>query len=648
MDEVQGRLTSPETDFIRFLKTRIKELETDKKETVGVFGRSGAGKSSLINAILGEENLLPTGFSKACTSVMIKIESNTKNEYEAHIEFITKAEWKEEWWVYQKEDQDDIAEKCTAVYGEGWRDLENLFDEKHFREIPEFLESKPKIIKHKTAEKLSEEYQKFIRSETSENEGTKKWYWPLVKCVTLKVPNADILQNITLVDLPGNGDRNESRNKLWKEIVGRCSTVWIVTDGIRAASDRDAWEILEDASSIMGNGGECQKIHFICNKSDQIEKVTSDITNNIKEDVKKEFRRDEEINKHFSEGCLEVFTVSARDSLEGQLLHPDVNEMAKLQHVLRNLSDHHSKTLRYVDGARGILSLIDGARRAGMAEEKNKMRLELKDIITSGCSKIRTEMEKAHKVLEKCLNDGVEKSKNSCEAKLNSVIDPKKDGRGFHKTLRSIVEKGGVHITSNKKTIDLNMTLSSSLISSIDKEFREIFPNERKRGAFNNAIKNFSLGTDELTKKYKGLELQLIFLKTEEDKIKTKLNTTIRERKKRIYHSLTKTIEARMKDAYDNASKIRGQNSLKNMRETLQNHVKISKADMFREAKDRMLRLLKKLQDNSLKELEETLLNSIELSLSTDDASLPDVSADLEKVKKFYDELKSHLQQVKK
>lgn len=59
------------------------------------------------------------------------------------------------------------------------------------------------------------------------------------------------------------------------QVVGSCSTVWIVTDIDRAASEREAWDILESASSIMGNGGECQQIHFICTKSDQV-KVSDD------------------------------------------------------------------------------------------------------------------------------------------------------------------------------------------------------------------------------------------------------------------------------------------------------------------------------------------------------------------------------------
>ena len=123
-----------------------------------------------------------------------------------------------------------------------------------------------------------------------------------MKCVTVRVPQKDILQHVTLVDLPGNGDRNKSRDKMWKgviyswtlqvidclmciveltmiysnmyvsmmyfQIVGNCSTVWIVAEINRAASEKESWDILKDVSSLIGNGGECRHIHFICTKTD--------------------------------------------------------------------------------------------------------------------------------------------------------------------------------------------------------------------------------------------------------------------------------------------------------------------------------------------------------------------------------------------
>lgn len=55
---------------------------------------------------------------------------------------------------------------------------------------------------------------------------------------------------------------------MFLQLVGKCSTVWIVTEINRAASDKETWEILKHACGLIGNGGQCQRIHFICTKSD--------------------------------------------------------------------------------------------------------------------------------------------------------------------------------------------------------------------------------------------------------------------------------------------------------------------------------------------------------------------------------------------
>lgn len=53
------------------------------------------------------------------------------------------------------------------------------------------------------------------------------------------------------------------------QLVGSCSNVWIVTETNRPIAEKEPWEILERASSLIGNGGECQQIHFICTKTDR-------------------------------------------------------------------------------------------------------------------------------------------------------------------------------------------------------------------------------------------------------------------------------------------------------------------------------------------------------------------------------------------
>ncbi|XP_010775622.1 nuclear GTPase SLIP-GC-like [Notothenia coriiceps] len=243
---------------------------------------------------------------------------------------------------------------------------------------------------------------------------------------------------------------------------------------------------------------------------------------------------------------------------------------------------------------------------------------------------------------KKCLSEGVEKSKSSFEEVLKSVLYPKTiKGGAFHKILKCVVEKGGIHKPKKGKLININMKLSSCLTDSIDEEFKKTFPNEGNSGPFNGVINVFSLGTEKLMKKEcENVKLQLTFLKTEEEKMKTKLNKLIRERKKTIYSSLTTTIEEKMKPCYDRAKEIKGEGTLRNMRETIEIHVHGSKDVMFAQAKNNMVKKLKDLMLEILEKLCNTMQESIELSLKTDGDSIPDVSDELKFVNKYYNDLK--------
>ncbi|XP_035852939.1 nuclear GTPase SLIP-GC-like [Sander lucioperca] len=658
MSFVKKRLPAQENKLNNFLKDKINDLETDKRELVGVFGRTGAGKSSLINAVIGVKDILPTGDVSACTSVMIKVEANTQNKtYQADIEFIPKEDWKDELFQFlgdkagqEDEDYPDFDKKLSALYGRKEKEnktSEMLMEKKYFKEIPEFLENKKKILTYESAEKLSGTLVRFTRvtrrdSEDEESK-VKSWFWPLVKCVTVRVPNNDLLQHVTLVDLPGNGDRNKSRDKMWKELVGSCSTVWIVTDINRAAGEKEPWEILESASSLMGNGGQCHHILFICSKSDfnlNDREAILDRNMQAKTEVREQFSEEKTIKKQFSNECLEVFTVSSNEFLEKNLLNPDDTEIPKLKEFLQKLNDCHSETVNYVSGARGILSLIQGASRRDGAGKNTDVCTDLDKKMKDELDKVRKPMEEAYVAFEKCLSEGVERSKRSCESALMSVIRPSDvENAAFHQTLKSVVNKSGTHKPKNGEQINLNGKLASCLTDSIDEEFKKTFPNKRKCGPFNNVINMFSLDTKSLIEKYKDVELQLIFLKTEEDKIKTELNKMIRESKKTIYKSLTETIGKNMQGGYSQAATFTGKDTLENMRNTLEKHVRAAKNIMFEKAKEELLKQLRDLMEEILKKLEETMQESIELSLKTDGDSIPDVTWQLEEVNNYYNEL---------
>ncbi|XP_029924304.1 nuclear GTPase SLIP-GC-like isoform X2 [Myripristis murdjan] len=687
MREVGDRLDEQvNTELKAFLRDKINDLEKGRKETVGIFGKTGAGKSSLINTIIGEKDLLPTGSMTACTSVVTKVEANMSScKYEAEIQFITKKEWDDELWFLlmnnnpedpdeednndavdddwddheDDDDGDDDDGKILALYGKDIRKtLEELMDVKHFREIPEFLRSTKKELKSDTAAELSARLQRFTRHD-EENEAGRQ-YWPLVKCVTIKVPRRpgvpDLLEHVTLMDLPGTGDRNQHRNKMWKEFVGSCSTVWIMAEMNRVMAETEAWDILKNTASLMGNGGECQRIVFICTKSDDTgmskgskeEKCETILKRNkrAKEKVMKEFKKQEHIKKHLSDDSddvFQVFTVSSHEFVNADCLQKAETELPKLQEFLQNLNDRQSKTSNYVSEAYGILSLIQGAKRGEKAQHKGEVCRLLEQTRTAQVQKMRRSMEEAYEGLEICLSQGVQKSQQSYEKDMKkAILHPKGNrAKGFYKKLNSMVRNGGIYKPTNKRkqTININEILASHMRNCIDRKFKEIFPNVRSLRAFKGAISKFTLHTERLADRYQDVSLHLIFLKSEEEKLKMELNDGIRERKKHIYNSLEESIRASMQPCYDDAARDSGTGTLRRMRDTIQTHLQASNGRMFNEAKEDMLRQLRSLMDWIQKTVEDKLEKSMTLSLRTDDTCIPDVSDEYDKLRRFHEAL---------
>lgn len=69
------------------------------------------------------------------------------------------------------------------------------------------------------AKALSAEISCFTRAQSETPNSSGCSYWPLVKRVTIEVPKRKgILENVILMDLPGTGDYNKSRDEMWKQV----------------------------------------------------------------------------------------------------------------------------------------------------------------------------------------------------------------------------------------------------------------------------------------------------------------------------------------------------------------------------------------------------------------------------------------------
>eukprot|EP00951_Prasinocladus_malaysianus_P030960 scaffold294351_cov41-Prasinocladus_malaysianus.AAC.1 len=81
----------------------LHKLEKSAKSpgmTVVVVGNTGAGKSTMLNSLLGERNVLPTNGMRACTAALVELTYQQPAEgaaaYAGEVDFITEQEWEKE------------------------------------------------------------------------------------------------------------------------------------------------------------------------------------------------------------------------------------------------------------------------------------------------------------------------------------------------------------------------------------------------------------------------------------------------------------------------------------------------------------------------------------------------------------------------
>ncbi|KAF4105351.1 hypothetical protein G5714_014682 [Onychostoma macrolepis] len=579
-----------------------KSNKNRKKVTIGIFGRSGEGKSSLLNAVLGERYLLPSGSSGACTAITTQVEGNlSDSNYTAEIEFISKEEWDSQLKGLlldlsdKTEDRNDdmtkiAIEKITALYGANAfkKTLEELKKDAKSAKIDELLLMKKKAISNANSSSFTEEISHFIQHSRS-NPGN--WYWPIVKSVAIKIPNP-LLEHIVIVDIPGTGDCNKTRDSLWK-------------------SD------LKTA---------CIRKRNICSK----------------ETVKESF----ENSKLKKKMTLNIFTVSTRAFFD-KTLHMELidTEIPKLQDVLKSLNNSINKDLArdYVNEAKGILSLIKSVQSETNNVVQTEVHNKFEQNLCKALEKLGWQFDMLRCVLEKCLSDGVEESERLCLTSASSVISPNlPHGKGgFHKILKALCTNNGYHWSKAWSTdIDLNMELAQHMHTNIEEEFDSIFPVYYKTGkSVQEQIEKFSIIQSDSEHPRASMFYHIDnFIKREDIKLKMELKREVIERKKEIYLSIKTTIKEAMVPYYEKAAKLHGTGSMKKMQNTLTEAVENLKHDMFEQAKEEVLKKFRDLEQHIKDTLESGLQRSILLLPETGKIKL-DVLEDIKELDNLLQQL---------
>lgn len=268
---------------------KIKNNQEKFKVKIGFAGQTGAGKTSLLNAILGIEELLPSSSSQASTAVACEVSWNhegTKQELRAEVTFrslesITK-ELNE--FFAMMEQRKELLEQEENATGDTWDLQEEIremganmkdtlgkisslwgFDEKQLDDMTtlDLLNANKRVnellgttivIKETDPQSFSDKVKPYLDSTAGDHGGNGDEFaaWPLLEGVKIYLQDDDrfLRYGIVLVDLPGLSDFTGGRSQVAERSFKDLAVTVIVMPVIRAADESTGNRLMSENQEI--------------------------------------------------------------------------------------------------------------------------------------------------------------------------------------------------------------------------------------------------------------------------------------------------------------------------------------------------------------------------------------------------------------
>lgn len=214
-------------------------LDQPQSVRIAMVGTTGAGKSTFLNALLGQR-VLPVGVGAPVTAFVTRVRHHTNPSYDIEIEFASRAEWKTDIDRYIQastpgEDEGDGEGVMKRTLNTMRKRIEAVLGTKipsdapmpdlHAMVLPETVEQMLSGTGRDSrtfdnAKAMQAHLKTFIRGDSA--------LWPLVKQVTITGPYDCLRGGIELVDLPGTNDPNEARVEVTREFLRSAPFMWLV------------------------------------------------------------------------------------------------------------------------------------------------------------------------------------------------------------------------------------------------------------------------------------------------------------------------------------------------------------------------------------------------------------------------------------
>ncbi|XP_060247329.1 nuclear GTPase SLIP-GC isoform X1 [Meriones unguiculatus] len=661
---------------------------------VGFLGNTGAGKSSLINALIQEAMFLPVSGESVCTACIVQVSSGCCEQYEAKIHLLSDQEWKAELKDLTKllhrvegpggaeadlwdNAAEEAAWKLQMLYGRGAekRCYEELLRMKPRGRIPT---SRTITLKAEEAGELSVKLDPYIRTQRRDwdGESADTQIWPLIKYVEVILPKSALIpEGVVLVDIPGTGDFNSKRDEMWKKTIDKCSVIWVISD-IERASGGKAHEDLLNESIKACQRGFCRDIALVVTKTDKLhlreylrerkmgdqaiqsqreavlqrnEIIKLQRNRLLKEKLKRKLPAD---SKVLGDSDL-VYTVSAHEYWQRALLTEEESEIPKLREYIRKrlLDKKRRRVTKYVTEAFGLLLLTDtfNSEESLLTEHLN----------TGGLRRfVEDKMELLEEAIEQCfarmeqpLQTGVQVARTAYRRVLRACLVRSRGNQGFHQTLKAVCLKNGVYASRTLPRIDLNEALSQPIYDQIDPVFGGIFREGKPAGsALMQHIDAFKHSLEERMEetgiingwKYDGYKRN--FLIQEISAILGGLEGHILRRKRKIYESITSSIQSDLKPCYEEAAQITGKKACERMKDVIRRGVERQVAEgMFERAQERMWHQFQQLKRGITEKVKGSIMTMLMLAAPQGDGlykELADVRSEQKEMEKLHRSLR--------
>ncbi|XP_072874118.1 nuclear GTPase SLIP-GC [Chlorocebus sabaeus] len=663
---------------------------------IGLFGSTGAGKSSLINAIIQQAMFLPVSGESICTSCIVQVSSGCCAQYEAKIHLLSDQEWREELknltkLLHRTEElgreeadawnRDEAVEEATwklqMIYGNGAesKNYEELLRAKPKRKIPT---SRVITLKAEEAEELSIKLDPYIRTQRRDwdGEAAEMHIWPLIKHVEVTLPKSDLIpEGVVLVDIPGTGDFNSKRDEMWKKTIDKCSVIWVISDIERVSGGRAHEDLLNESIKACQRGF-CRDVALVVTKTDKLhlpeylrerkagnqaiqsqreavlernEMIKLQRTRILKEKLKRKLPADFKV----LEASDLVYTVSAQEYWQQALLTEEETEIPKLrEYVRKRLLDKKRKMVtKYVTEAFGLLLLTDSFSSTQNLPNEHLHMSVLRRFAEEKVELLEKAIGQCFACMEQPLQEGVRTARTSYRCILRACLVRSKGNQGFHQTLKAVCLKNGIYASRTLARIDLNEALTQPIYDQIDPVFGSIFRTGKPTGsalmphidAFKHSLQE-KMTEIGIRSGWKYDSCKKNFLIQEISAILGGLEDHILRRKRRVYESLTASVQSDLKLCYEEAAQITGKKACERMKDAIRRGVDRQVAEgMFERAQERMQHQFQLLKTGIVEKVRGSIATMLTLASSQGDGlykELADVGSEYKEMEKLHRSLR--------